>query len=372
MLPRPSKRRLALVSLVLGCAAACGPTGSRHETRPERALPVLDVAPDARLAALARADVWSDPGVPIEKADLLSNPGGPRALPDEVTCRDYPRQSRGMTPKIHCILADGEVVKIKFGGENAEVFGEVAASRLLRALGFGADEMYVIRRVHCLGCAPPDAASWITGLFTRKQDVVYEGVALERRLPGTEIRSGDDEGWAWFELDEARRRFPGESGASRAELDALRLMAVLLAHWDNKALNQRLLCRPGTESPDGGCRRPFAFAHDLGSTFGPVKVDLEGWRAYPVWADPATCAVSMKPLPFGGATFPDIRISEEGRRFLAERLTRLTPQQMRDLFVGARFPEFEKHSKEARDPSAWVSALQDKIRQIAERPPCPQ
>ena len=36
-------------------------------------------------------------------------------------------------------LADGEVVKIKFGGENGEVFGEVAASRLLSALGFGAD-----------------------------------------------------------------------------------------------------------------------------------------------------------------------------------------------------------------------------------------
>lgn len=370
MLRRLSKRRLALVTLLLACAA-CGSPRPPDEVQPEPASPALDVAPDVRLAALARAGVWNDPGVPIEKADLLSNPGGPRALPDEVTCRDYPRQSRGMTPKIHCTLADGEVVKVKFGGENGEVFAEVAASRLLSALGFGADQMYVVRRVHCLGCTPHDAASWVTRFFARQDKVVYEGVAVERRLPGTEIRSPDDDGWAWFELDEARRRFPGEPGASRAELDALRLMAVLLAHWDNKAPNQRLLCRPGAESPDGGCSRPFAFIQDLGSTFGPAKVDLEGWRGYPVWADPATCTVSMKPLPYDGATFEDTRISEEGRRFLADRLTRLTPQQMRDLFVGARFPEFEKHSKEARDPNAWVAALQDKIRQIAERPPCP-
>jgi len=331
----------------------------------------MEVDADARLEALARARVWSEPAVPVEKVDFLVNPGGTRALPDELTCRNVERLTRGMTPKIHCALPGGEVVKIKFGSDNGEVFGEVAASRLLLALGFGADEMYVVRRVHCLDCEPPDAASWLNRFFTRNPEVVFDGVALERRVPGVEIQSGEDEGWAWFELEEARRKHPEASGASLAELDALRLLAVLLAHWDNKSPNQRLLCPPDAASKDGSCSRPFAFAQDLGATFGPAKVDLDGWRKYPIWTDPATCTVSMKTLPFDGATFPDTRIGEEGRRFLAERLTRLTPEQMRALFVGARFPDYERHSGGGRDPQAWVAAFQDKVRQIADRPPCP-
>jgi hypothetical protein len=333
--------------------------------------PALEMDADARLRALAEARVWGEPAVPVEKVDFLANPGGTRALPDELTCRNVERLTRGMTPKIHCALPGGEVVKIKYGADNGEVFAEVAASRLLAALGFGADDMYVIRRVHCQGCAPPDAASWVAGFFSRHPEVVYEGVALERRMPGAEIRSVEDEGWAWFELAEAQRRHPEAGGASPAELDALRLMAVVLAHWDNKAPNQRLACPPGAATRDGGCSRPFALAQDLGATFGPGKVDLEAWRAYRVWSDAATCTVSMKTLPFDGATFPDTKISEAGRRFLAARLSRLTSEQMRALFVGARFPEYERHTGNGKDPAAWVAALQDKIRQIVERAPCP-
>jgi hypothetical protein len=38
---------------------------------------------------------------------------------------------------------------------------------------------------------------------------------------------------------------PAKGGATRAELDALRLTAILLGHWDNKASNQRLVCEEG-------------------------------------------------------------------------------------------------------------------------------
>ena len=55
-------------------------------------------------------------------------------------------------------------------------------------------------------------------------------------------------------------------------------MAVLLAHWDNKAENQRLVCPPGAEGPEGTCSKPLAIMQDLGATFGPVKVDLNNWR----------------------------------------------------------------------------------------------
>ena len=40
----------------------------------------------------------------------------------------------------------------------------------------------------------------------------------------------------------ARSVDPSKGGAPRAHVDALRLLAVFLAHWDNKAENQRLVC----------------------------------------------------------------------------------------------------------------------------------
>ena len=205
--------------------------------------------------------------------------------------------------------------------------------------------------------------------FARQDKVVYEGVAVERRLPGTEIRSRDDDGSGLVRARRSAPALPGRVGgfASRARCPAPHGRAV--GPLGQQGPNQRLLCRPGAESPDGGCSRPFAFIQDLGSTFGPAKVDLEGWRGYPVWADPATCTVSMNPLPYDGATFEDTRISEEARRFLADRLTRLTPQQMRDLFVGARFPEFEKHSKEARIPTrGWPRCRTRSGRSPSARP----
>lgn len=63
---------------------------------------------------------------------------------------------------------------------------------------------------------------------------------------------------------------------------------------------------------------------DLGGSFGPPKLDLANWASSRIWADAARCIVSMRALPYEGSTFPDTRISEEGRRFLAERLDRLS------------------------------------------------
>jgi hypothetical protein len=47
----------------------------------------------------------------------------------------------GMTPKFKCDLGKGDEVKVKCGEKNGEVYAEVAASRLLWALGFQADVM---------------------------------------------------------------------------------------------------------------------------------------------------------------------------------------------------------------------------------------
>ena len=134
-------------------------------------------------------------------------------------------------------------------------------------------------------------------------------------------------------------------------------MAMLLNHWDNKANNQRLVCEGQKHHT---CEHPFAMIHDTGASFGPYKMNLKKWSATPIWSDLPTCTVSMRDLPFNGGTFQDARISEEGRRLLAGRLTHLQPEQLKALFTTAGFKDVDK----------WTAVLQDKIRQIADRAPC--
>jgi hypothetical protein len=330
-------------------------------------------AAEARDEALSRARVWRPPAQALGDVDFRRNPPGEGSFSpaEEVHCTFQLKASEGRTPKFYCVLPGGEVVKVKYGRRNAEPWAEVAATRLLSALGFGADRMYVVARVRCLGCPPYPLPrfAWLDALFSREGHTVdFAPAAVERPFPGKKIALPESPGWSWDELD---KMDPARGGASRAERDALRLIAVFLADWDNKPANQRLVCLPGGVGPDGTCREPFAFLQDVGATFGPRGVRLEAWRALPVWADPATCRVSMKGLPYGGATFEDTEISDGGRRLLAAELKQLRDEQVRDLFDGAGFAGYARGPDSNRDVSAWVEAFQAKVSEIADRPPCP-
>src|SRR5262249_28379132 len=161
---------------------------------------------------------------------------------------------------------------------------------------------------------------------------------------GRPIRGLASGGWAWWELGAID---PAAGGAGRAEGGALRLIAIFLGDWGTKSPNPRLVCLSG-EPPRPGGPPPLAVLHDAGPTLGPRGVDLDGWRRTPIWTDAATCTVSMKGLPYQGATFVDARIGEAGRRLLADELRQLSPAQVRALFAGARFSEFAKLSREGR------------------------
>ena len=101
----------------------------------------------------------------------------------------------------------------------------------------------------------------------------FEWVAVERKHPALAITTEETKGWGFFELDAVDAK---KGGAPREHLDAFRLLAVFLAHWDNKSENQRLVCLSGKDSAKASaCRKPFAMLQDVGLVFGPKKVDLE-------------------------------------------------------------------------------------------------
>jgi hypothetical protein len=361
---------------------------SRHATRGENGdstrshnaeIPVAPADDDRtvtraeREEALARAQIWIAPKVPVAAAYFGVDPSNPR----ELTCRFKVTTLGGTTPKFDCQLENGEAIRVKYGS-GGELHAETATSALLRALGFGADQVQLVHRLRCYGC--PDEpfltmkAAELTGaasLYERSIDYQsfrdYEWVSIERKLPATPIETEDIEGWGFYELDKVDA---AKGGAPRAHVDALRLLAVFLAHWDNKSENQRLVCLAPDWQEGSACTRPLLLMQDVGATFGPRKLDLESWEKVAMWQDRPTCRVSMRGLPHGGATFRETPVHEDGRQFLGRLLSQLSERQLTDLFTTARFDHHGELLNQARPVGDWVRVFKQKVAAIAEGPPC--
>lgn len=367
------RRALAIVAALLaaGAAASCAsaPAGPRTLSR-------LTAA--ERVELVRRARVWE----PVETGslDLLRGPAEPNGFPFEatVTC-DYTTPDEpqgGATPKFRCIVPPDDVVKVKYGRDNGEVYAEVAATRLLWALGFAADRMYPVR-VRCRKC-PLDPWSGGPEVVPEK---TFDPACIERKLPGRKIATRDFEGWSWYEADRIDSR---AGGAPRAHVDALKLLAAFLQHGDNKPGQQRLLCPASavTVDPVGneGCTAPVLYIQDPGLTFGAANffnsnsVDLDAWAGVPVWKDPAGCVAHLANSYTGNLKHP--RISEDGRRFLAGRLALLSEAQVRDLFRAARFERRGRTTRRGGAPRAatlddWVAVFMEKRAQVIEHR-CPR
>ena len=318
-----------------------------------------------RSDALRRAVFEVDlPGVatPHLEAQRLIEDATGRGVP---ACRFVPGDPTGTSAKFDCVFDGGEVVKVKYG-RNPEIHAEAAATRLLGLLGYPADSVTIVPRLRCYGCPRlPFVAMHLRETFGIPLSTAegsdgytdFEWVSVERRFPAHSIETDTQEGWSWWELE--------RSAAPREDVDAMRLTAVFLAHWDNKDTNQRLVCLDREEpAPDADCSRPLAMIQDLGATFGPTKVNLARWQELPIWRDRTTCTVSMGALPFRGASFPDVAISEAGRAAFARRLATITDSDVRQLFNHSRFGQFQVGTADDTDLTAWVKVFRHRADQV--------
>jgi hypothetical protein len=330
--------------------------------------PVL--SSEARLVAIRRAQVWK--ATPVPAMDLKAGPQGPGAFaPNEtVTCDYFEKKMGGRSPKFTCKLAKDDELKVKYGKENGEVYGEVAATRLLWALGFGADREYPVRVV-CRGCPADPAAN----SKPKQGEVTFDPAAIEREAEGKVLETKPDSGWAWTELDLVQE---SAGGAPQAHRDAFKLLAVMIQHTDNKPEQQRLMCAPGEKAGENGepCLHSFMMISDLGLTFGHAtvynrnsvsSVNFEQWSRAKIWSDPKACIGGISRSQTGTLDHP--RISEAGRKFLADLLVQLTDAQLRDLFNVARFPERTGGGRPAT-VDEWVGAFKQKRDQIVNQT-CP-
>ena len=360
-----------------GVLAAVGfyvlPLSSDHDPTAERVSSSASIAARLRDDALRRARTRIGT---FNRDALIAEPHDPKGVltRDEVSCTFVPHAPGGTSLKFDCALDDGEVIRVKYAHQ-PEIHAEVAATRLLAALGYASDHVYMVHLVHCRGCpvnpfvttllldaigVDGDHTSRATG--TDRRD--FEWVAVERKFDAAPIEDEARAGWAWWELKNVE--------APRVELDALRLVAVFLAHWDNKADNQRLVCMDQPFEQDAqACRDSVLMIQDVGATFGPTKVNLSQWHHMPLWADRATCTVSMHAMPYRGGTFGDAQISDAARVRIGTALASFSDADLRTWFTDARFPQFYESTDDEKDLDGWIAAYRDRVAQILNAGPCP-
>jgi len=356
---------LRLLTLVAALSSvSCTTLAARRQTSPDPT-PRND---NARAAVLARAQLWRP--TTIRTMNVIAGPQGLGgfARHGTVVCDYVDKKLSGRSPKFACQRGEDDELKVKYGGTNGEVYGEVLATRLLWVLGFGADTMYPVN-VICRGC-PQEFG----GIARPGHEYRFDPAVIERKMAGDEWPSSDESGWSW---EEVMRVVPRAGGAPKAHRDALALLAVMIQHTDTKPQQQRILCLGGV-SASGGCSQPFLMVSDVGLTFGTASrananetsgVNLERWRATPVWKDGPGCVGNID-KSFTGTLHEPV-ISEGGRRFLATLLQQLSDRQLQDLFTVARV------TLRVREPGhalsgfptidEWVSAFKAKRDEIVSK-----
>jgi hypothetical protein len=390
-----------LFAFVAGQCLAQAPQGSDEKGKKE-----FHTAKD-RLQAIRDASVYSPK--PAGEADIKQGPPQNKTelqlhFNDKVICDFDTPGSRmgGKTAKFGCKItrvesADGQVqtlndqtkeeeaVKVKFGADDNEVYAEVAASRLLWALGFYTDAWYPVR-VECHNC-PADPESGNGAKDTR----TFDPAIIVRKFKGHKVyeAGNEDEGWSWKELEQV-------NGRPTYEKDALELLGAFIVHGDSKPPQQRLSCSgikldESTQPVTTTCSKSMLVVQDVGATFGggglltsndSAKANLDTWSGNKLWkkvgaagSDLPQCQARLTKSLTAKDGLGDPIVGEEGRRFLAGLMCQLSDSQIADLFRVARIAQMPRYHdsngafkpglNEASIVQQWVDAFKNKRDDLA-------
>lgn len=299
------------------------------------------LTPVAPADASAPAALWRDPG-PIGSKDLFWGSGAEARAP-QGPFTFVEEDTTGTNPKITVKDARGAGWDMKF---DEEVHAEVAANRLVWALGYFVEDQYFVREGTVTGA---------TGL-TRAASFIGPGGAFKNarfraRNPDT---PRTDEEWTL-----QKNPFVGTK-----ELSGLAILMTLINNWDIQGPRNNKILR--ATLPGGRVERRFLVA-DLGATFGRmgggVLTNHSKWNLEHFRQEGFIDKVSggMLDLAYDGYD-PDLdKVPLEHARWFAGLASQLTVAQLRRAFeaAGATPEQVEGFSTKLAEK---IAALQQAVK----------
>lgn len=275
--------------------------------------------------------IWRDPG-DIRSLNLIYGIGGTEHAPDPNASYTFIEEdTSGSSPKFKVKDAQGVEWKVKIG---AEPQAETAATRLLWAAGYFVDEDYYAPEIKVEGLPKLRRGEHFVS------DGVVHGVRLERKIKGQKNVGT----WDWFKNPFKQTR----------EFNGLRVMMSLLNNWDLKTINNSVY------EVDGERRYVVS---DVGATFGKTgdpltrsKSNLKGYekskfikKAKPDYVD---FTLHSRPPFVAAINAPNYKkrtrmekvtqhIPRADARWLGQRLSQLSDEQIRDCFRSAGYTSEE-------------------------------
>jgi hypothetical protein len=350
------------------------------------------VDPSTRQNYIRRATLWQP--IDLDHVDaragrqIVDSKGVSKILPNDSTveCRYMQEELGGTTNKFHCeflratdsnnMPVDIKLKKLKVRYNSIKTYSDVITTRLAWILGFGSEIETPVRKVICYGCSHDP--------FHQKGPVkgeeIFTQVSIETSLPGgngiysedtrfSKDQDKDIPAWYWDEL-----KFITDP-ERKAQSDALKLFAVFLEHGDSKAIQNNLICLTAFDTY-GVCNDPFLYVKDFGSTLGSGgmsvhPLDFKRWSGASVWEDSERCVGDLHMNIANGRGLSDPKISEAGRKFLADLLNNLIHHEssLRDIFDAAHIQEYDDHGKKY-SVDDWVNAFKARAAQIINHAPC--
>jgi hypothetical protein len=295
---------LLLVSSTVSVGVASGgPAGPRPPIPNGSGVPIL----------------WRDPG-PVAQLDLYWGPGDPSRTP-QGPFTFLEEASNGSNPKISVRDARSVIWDVKFA---EEVHSEVAANRIVWALGYLVEEQYFVRQGTVTGAKGLGRAAEYVGPSGGFRDARFR-----RENPAT---PRTNEEWSL-----AQNPFVGSK-----EMSGLHILMTMINNWDiDGSRNNKVVRAVG---PDGQVERQLLVA-DLGATFGKMGGILSGhskWILNDFRKERFLGSVSggTLSLEYSGRGHDISRVPLEHARWFAGLVSQLTEAQLRKAFeAGGATPQ---------------------------------
>ena len=287
----------------------------------------------------ARPVLWREPA-DLESRDLFYGIGGSKHAPRPGQFKFIKEDLDGSNPKYLVRDDAGVKWKIKLGPEAKP---EVAATRLVWAVGYFTDEDYFLPEVRVLDLP--------TKLHRGKKLFTPDGTVRDVRFKREDKDGAKDGPWKW-----KRDPFTGER-----EFNGLRVLMALINNWDVKDDNNSIYQK---EDEASGNSEEIYMVKDLGASFGTpgfvrgdrARGNLQSYSHskfiikttgdYVSFATPArpALAVLVNPLDYVYRTrlrWVGRKIPRSDVKWIGSILARLSPDQVREAFRAAGYSQPE-------------------------------